>query len=139
MLTRVLFALVLTCGGTGITLAQETTLVGLGVADHKVSEDELQGGAALATPKFNTAGIAYAYVAHAMKDDVIEITLKKDGKSLMSNKQELDADEAGVLVQAGKTGVPAGGWPEGTYTAHVKVTRGGKELIAEESEPVPFE
>jgi hypothetical protein len=35
--------------------------------------------------------------------------------------------------------VPAGGWPDGTYTAAVKVTRDGKAVIEQSSEPVAFE
>jgi hypothetical protein len=43
------------------------------------------------------------------------------------------------LLQAGKRGVPAGGWPEGTYSARLKVTRDGKTLIEQSSKPVAFE
>jgi hypothetical protein len=119
--------------------AQDTTVVAVGLADHKLADDELQSGAIPATPKFNTPGVAYALVAHARKGDAIEVTLTKDGEPLMRNVRELDADEAGALVQAGKTGVPAGGWPEGSYTASVKITRDGKTLAEQESDPVPFD
>jgi hypothetical protein len=139
MLTRALFAVILVCGTAAVSFAQETTVVALGLADHKVTQEELQGGAALPTPKFNTPGVAYALIAHANKGDTVEVTLNKDGKPLMSNRRELEADEAGVLVLAGKTGVPAGGWPDGAYSAAVKITRDGNELIAETSEPIPFE
>ncbi|WP_158007862.1 hypothetical protein [Methyloceanibacter marginalis] len=57
----------------------------------------------------------------------------------MHNVRELDADEDGVLVLAGKTGVPAGGWPAGKYTAKVEVIRGGEALAEQESEAIPFE
>lgn len=139
MLTRVLFAAFLLVGAAGSVSAQDTTVVALGLTDHVVTEDELVSGADLAKPRFNSPGVAYVLVAHAQKGDKIEIHLTKDGESLMHNARELDADEDGVLVLAGKTGVPAGGWPAGKYTAKVKVVRGGEALAAQESDPIPFE
>jgi hypothetical protein len=139
MLTRVLFAAFLLVGAAGSVSAQDTTVVALGLTDHVVTEDELVSGADLAKPRFNSPGVAYVLVAHAQKGDKIEIHLTKDGESLMHNVRELDADEAGVLVLAGKTGVPAGGWPAGKYTAKVKVTRGGEALAEQESDAIPFE
>jgi hypothetical protein len=139
MLTRVLFAAVLLLGSMGAAFAQDATVVALGLTDHKVTEDELMDGAELAAPKLDTAGVAYVLVAHAKKGDTIELHLAKDGTSLMHNVRELDADEDGVLVLAGKTGVPAGGWPAGQYTAKVKLTRGGETLAEQETDPIPFE
>jgi len=139
MLTRVLFAVVLTLAATSAARAQDTVVVALGIADHKVAEDELAKGDAPATPKFNTPGVAYGWVAHPKKGDAIEVTLLKDGETLMTNIREVDSDESDVLLQAGKTGVPAGGWPAGQYTAKVKVTRGGETIAEQESEAIPFE
>jgi len=139
MLTRVLFAAVLILGSAGASLAQETAVVALGLTDHKVAEDELAKGETPSAPKFNTPGVAYGWIAHPKKGDTVEVTLMKDGKPLMTNMQEVEADDSDVLLQAGKTGVPAGGWPGGSYAASVKVTRDGKELLAQESDPIPFE
>jgi len=142
MLTRVLFAAFLIAsifGLSGGALAQDATVVALGLADHPVAEAELTAGAELATPKLDTAGVAYVLVAHAKKGDKIEVHLTKDGKSLMHNARELEADEDGVLLQAGKTGVPAGGWPKGSYTAKVTVTRGGETIAEQETDGIPFE
>jgi len=139
MLTRVLFAAFLLVGAAGSASAQDTTVAALGLTDHVVTEDELVSGADLAPPRFNSPGVAYVLVAHAQKGDKIEIHLTKDGESLMHNVRELDADEDGVLVLAGKTGVPAGGWPAGKYTAKVEVIRGGEALAEQESEAIPFE
>jgi len=139
MLTRALFAAVLICGTAAVCSAQETTVVAVGLADHQLADDELQSGATPATPKFNTPGVAYGLVAHAKKGDTVEVTLTKDGKTLMTKKRDVEADEPGVLVQAGKTGVPAGGWPEGTYTARITVTRDGKTLAEQETDAIPFE
>ena len=139
MLTRVLIAAFLLVTASGAAFAQDTTVVRLGLTDHVVTEDELTGGAELATPKLDTAGVAYVLVAHAKKGDTIELHLAKDGTSLMHNVRELEADENGALVLAGKTGVPAGGWPSGQYTAKVKITRGGETLAEQETDPIPFE
>jgi hypothetical protein len=145
MLTRVLFAAAmgltaaLGLGLAGAAQAQDTAVVALGVTDHKVAEDELAKGEALAVPKFNTPGVAYAWIAHPKKGDTIEVTLMKDGKPLMANRSEVEADESDILLQAGKTGVPAGGWPEGAYSAAVKVTRDGNTIAEQESEAIPFE
>jgi len=139
MLTRALFAVFLLVGAAGAAFAQDTTVVALGLTDHVVTQDELVSGAELAAPKLDSAGVAYVLVAHAKKGDKIELHLAKDGKSLMHNVRELEADEDGVLVLAGKTGVPAGGWPDGSYTAKVKVTRGGETLAEQETDAIPFE
>lgn len=139
MLTRVLIAAFLLVAVPGAVSAQDAAVATLGLTDHKVTDEELTSGAALAAPKFNTPGVAYVVVAHAKKGDKIELHLTKDGESLMHNVRELDADEDGVLVMAGKTGVPAGGWPKGSYTAKVKVTRGGETIAKQETDPIPFE
>jgi hypothetical protein len=57
----------------------------------------------------------------------------------MRNPGTAGEDGAKVLVQAGKRGVPAGGWPEGSYHAKVTITRDGKTLVEQSSKPVPFE
>jgi hypothetical protein len=145
MLTRVLFAAAmgltaaLGLGLAGAAQAQDTAVVALGVADHKVAEDELAKGETPAVPKFNTPGVAYAWVAHPKKGDTVEVTLVKDGKALMTNKSEVEADDSDILLQAGKTGVPAGGWPEGAYSASVKVTRDGSAILEQQSDAIPFE
>ncbi len=139
MLTRVVFAAALILGIAGACQAQETAIVALGLADHKVSEDELAKGETLAAPKFNTPGVAYVVVANAKKGDAIEVTLMKDGDPLMRNMRDVDADAKIVLLQAGKTGVPAGGWPGGSYAASAKVTRDGKAIAEQQSDPIPFD
>lgn len=139
MLTRVLFAIAVLVGTLGIASAQDTKIVALGLTDHPVTKDELTGGAALQTPKFNTPGIAYVLVAHAKKGDAVELALIKDGNSLMHNVRELEGDEAGLLLLAGKDGVPAGGWPDGAYSARVKITRGGETVAEQETDGIPFE
>ena len=35
--------------------------------------------------------------------------------------------------------LPAGGWPDGSYHAAVKVTRDGQTLIEQATQPIPFE
>jgi len=143
MLTRALLVLMLLGGSLALPVtssAEEPKLLALGLADHEVTEAELAEGKTLPTPKFNTPGIAYALVANVKKGDVVEITFNNDKGPLHRNSVTLDEDRANVLLQAGKRGVPAGGWPsEWTYLAAVKVTRDGKTLIEQSSEPVAFE
>jgi hypothetical protein len=139
MLTRVLFVLALICGTAATATAVETKVLSLGLADHEVSQGEIESGKMPPAPKFNTPGVAYALVAYAKKGDTVEITLMKDGEPVMHNVRELDADEDGVLVLAGKRGVPAGGWPEGDYQAALKITRDGKTLVDQTTDPVPFD
>ncbi len=57
----------------------------------------------------------------------------------MGNSETLAEDRERFLLQAGKRGVPAGGWPDGSYQATVKITRDGKTLVEQASAPIPFE
>jgi hypothetical protein len=139
MLTRVLFALALICGTAAASSAEETKVSALGLADHQVTQEELEKGEALSAPRFNTPGVAYASVANLKKGDVVEITLVNGDKALLQNTETLAEDRASYLLQAGKRGVPAGGWPDGSYHAALKIMRDGKPLIEQTSAPVAFE
>src|SRR5262245_59928361 len=123
--------------GTG--RAEDTKVVALGVTHHKVSEEELKKSDTLAAPHFNTPGVAYALLANVKKGDSVEVALKLGDKPLLHNIQEMTEDQPSLLLQAGKTGVPAGGWPAGTYTAWVEVKRDGKTLLNQESTPQAFD
>jgi hypothetical protein len=139
MLTRVLFALALICGLSGAALAQESKVLALGLADHEVMEAELANGETPPTPHFNTPAVAYVLAAGLMKGDMIEITLINDDRALLSNSETLADDKETFLLQAGKRGVPAGGWPEGSYRAALKIMRDGKTLIEQATDPIPFD
>ena len=139
MLTRVLFALALICGLSGAALAQESKVVALGLADHEVTEAELAKGETPPPPHFNTPAVAYVLAAGLMKGDMVEITLINDDRALLSNSETLADDKATFLLQAGKRGVPAGGWPEGSYRAALKIMRDGKTLIEQATDPIPFD
>jgi hypothetical protein len=139
MLTRVLFAVALLFSLASAAWAEEAKVVALGVTDHVVTEDELAKGEALPQPHFNTPGVAYALVKNLKKGDEVEVVLTKDGASLMHNLREADADGQTVLLLAGKSGVPAGGWPKGSYTAHVTVMRDGKPVAEQETDAIPFD
>ena len=120
--------------------ASETSIVSLGIADRKVSKDDLKKRMALPPPRFDSPGVAYGWVAHAKKGDKIEVHLKLDGNSLMHNVREVEENDTDVLLLAGKTGVPAGGWPrQRQYTAKVTVTRDGKTVAEKESDPITIE
>lgn len=138
MLTRAVFAFALICALMG-PAAAETKVLALGIAAKEVTQDELAAGTDLPKPKFNTAAVAYVLAADVKKGDAVEIALVKDGKALMHNTETLAKDEATLLLQAGKRGVPAGGWPDGSYAANLKITRDGKIIVEQTSEAMPFE
>ena len=141
MLTRALFALALICGiGMAATAsAEDAKVLALGVTDHEATTAGLETGAALPVPHFNTPAIAYVLAAGLKKGDIVEVALVNGEKPLLHNTQTLGEDQARFLLQAGKRGVPAGGWPEGTYHAKVTITRDGKTLLEQSSKPVAFE
>jgi acetamidase/formamidase len=142
-----LLAAVIVLGALGVSIlpqvaragSGEVKVVALGLTDHKVTEEELAKGDKLPTPHFNTPAVAYVLATNLKKGDSVEITLKNGNAPLLHNIQQLTEDQASLLLQAGKTGVPAGGWPEGTYTASLEIKRDGKSLISQSSEPVPFD
>src|SRR5262245_34919130 len=141
MLTRALFVAALLLGTVApiASGAGESKVLALGLSDHEVTQEELEKGAALPSPRFNSGGIAYALAADLKKGDAVEVALTKDGKPLHVNSETLAEDKALVLLQAGKRGVPAGGWPDGQYAAALKVTRDGAALIEQASPPIPIE
>jgi hypothetical protein len=139
MLTRVLFALVLTCCMATAAYAEEAKVLALGITDHEVTQEEAEKGTALPVPRFNTPAIAYALTAELKKGDTVEVALFNEDKSLLHNTQTLGEDQAKLLLQAGKRGVPAGGWPEGSYHAKLTITRDGKTLTEKTSGPVKFD
>ena len=139
MLTRALFALALICGVAATAAAEETKVLALGLTDHEVTQEELEKGASLPVPHFNTPAIAYVSAANLKKGDVVEIALVNGDNPLLHNTETLAEDQAKYLLQAGKRGVPAGGWPEGTYHAALKIVRDGKPLIEQSTTPIPFD
>jgi hypothetical protein len=139
MLTSALFALALICGMAATAAAEDTKVLALGIADHEATTAELETGAAVPAPHFNTAAIAYGLVVGLKKGDTIEIALVNEDRSLLHNTQTLAEDQARFLLEAGKRGVPAGGWPEGSYHAKVTITRDGKTLVEQSSKPIVFE
>ena len=155
MLTRSLIAFVLISGlaaafGLGLPMLwptsaksaateQQAKLLALGLTDHEVTPEELEKGTPLPVPRFNTPAMAYVWAANVKKGDSVEITLNNGDTPLLRNTETLAEDKVSFLLQAGKRGVPAGGWPEGTYHAEVKITRDGKPVISESTKPIAFE
>src|SRR4029450_4275519 len=127
MLTRALFSLVLLLGTVApiASGAGESKVLALGLSDHEGTQEELETGGAIPSPRFNSGGVACALGAGRTKGDAVEVTLVKDGKPLHVNSETLAEDKARFLLHAGKRGVPAGGWPEGQYAAALKVPRDG--------------
>lgn len=107
---------------------QQGTLLALGFADHAVTLQELETGAALAAPNDATPVLVYLWAINLKNGDVIEIALSKEGAVVANNRDTLDHDKAQYMLFVGKK-APPGGWPGGTYTGAVKVTRAGSPVI----------
>lgn len=139
MLTRVLFALVLMGLSAGAAAAEDAKIVALGLSAREVTADDLAKGTP-PVPKFNTPAIAYVLASDLKKGDTVEVSLANGEGALISNSETLPADAETYLLQAGKRAVPAGGWPqEWKYSARVKITREGKTLVEQSTDPIPFE
>jgi hypothetical protein len=139
MLTRVLFALVLISGVGGVAFAEDAKIVALGLAGREVTVDDLAKGTP-PVPKFNTPAIAYVLASDLKTGDTVEISLANGEGPLLTNSETLAEDKETYLLQAGKRAVPAGGWPqEWKYSAQVKITRDGKTLVEQSTDPIPFE
>ena len=139
MLTRVLFALVLISGVGGVAFAEDAKIVALGLAGREVTVDDLAKGTP-PVPKFNTPAIAYVLASDLKTGDTVEISLANGEGPLLTNSETLAEDKETYLLQAGKRAVPTGGWPqEWKYSAQVKITRDGKTLVEQSTDPIPFE
>jgi hypothetical protein len=139
MLTRVLFGLVLAWAIVRPALAEDAKVVALGLSAREVTVDDLAKGTP-PVPKFNTPAIAYVLASDLKKGDTVEISLANGEGPLLANSETLADDQETYLLQAGKRAVPAGGWPsEWKYSAQVKITRDGKTLIEQSTDPIPFE
>jgi hypothetical protein len=150
MLTRVLFAFVLISGLAAIAglgpqalaggeSASKTKVLAFGLTDHEVTAEELEKGATLPVPRFNTPALAYVLAANLKKGDMVQLRLWNEDKAVVRNEATLDSDKPNFLLLAGKRGVPPGGWPGGTYHAALEITRDGKPLISETTKPMVFE
>ena len=138
MLTRALFAVLVVLGVSAPAFAEDAKVLALGLAGREITADDLAKGTP-PVPRFNTPALAYVLAADLKKGDVVEISLSTEEKPLLSNSETLAEDKATYLLQAGKRGVPAGGWPEGSYRAALKITRDGKTLIEQATDPIPFD
>jgi uncharacterized membrane protein len=139
MLTRALFALALICGMAATASAEDAKVLALGITDHEATQEEIEKGEVLKAPHFDTPAIAYVLAADLKKGDIVEIALVNGETPLLRNTATLAEDQGRFLLQAGKRGVPAGGWPEGSYHAKLTITRDGKTLIDQSSQPIAFE
>jgi len=97
-------------------------VVALGLADHESRKLSWRRAKPRHRP-FQHPAVAYVLATGLMKGDMVEITLINDDRALLSNSETLADDKATFLLQAGKRGVPAGGWPEGSYRAALKIMR----------------
>jgi Peptidase family M23 len=105
-------------------------LLGLGFADHAIAIEELEEGATLAAPSRDTPMVVYMWAINLRKGDTITLALKSGDIVLADNAETLDHDKAQVMYFVGKK-APAGGWPAGSYTGEVTITRDGKPAMSE--------
>ena len=126
MLTRALFFVLLICGVATPGCGRGHQGAGLG-ARRPRGHARGAGQGRPPVPRFNSPAIAYVSAANLKKGDSVEITLSNTDEALLTNSETLAEDRATYLLQAGKRGVPAGGWPsEWSYFAKLKITRDGK-------------
>lgn len=112
-------------------------VLSLGLATHAVTEAELATDAPK-RPRFNTPAIAYAVVANLKKGDLLRIGFVGGKQIVEFNQKTFKADQPKVLLMAGKTSVPPGGWYKEPYYALVEVLRGGKIVLKQSSKPMIF-
>lgn len=117
---------------------QAGTLLGLGISDHPIELEELEDGAPLAQPTPDTPVVTYMWAINLQKDDVIALKLMRGDEVLVDNFETLDRNKAQMMLFAGKK-APQGGWPKGSYTGTVTVTRGGKPVIDQTTPALVFE
>ena len=108
---------------------QRGSLLAVGLSDHVITVGELEVGAPLATP-YRTPIVAYLWAINLQRGDLVAIELNNEGQMVASNSKMLERNKAQFMLLVGRR-VPSQGWPEGTYTAIAKVTRGGVEVINE--------
>jgi hypothetical protein len=94
-------------------------------------------------PKADTPMVVYMWAINLQKGDRLKVALKQGDAVLAENTQTLDHDKAQMILFAGKKtpqgGWPQGGWPQGSYTGEVTVTRDGKKVIEQKTEPITFD
>ncbi|MBM3543670.1 MAG: M23 family metallopeptidase [Alphaproteobacteria bacterium] len=117
---------------------QAGTLLGLGMSDQPIELEALETGAPLAQPTPDTPVVTYMWAINLQKDDVIALKLMRGDEVLVDNSETLDRNKAQMMLFAGKK-APQGGWPKGSYTGTVMVTRGGKPVISETTPPLVFD
>ncbi len=103
-------------------------ILGFDIIDRPPKMENLDEGAHLRPPDPDTPMVTYVWAINLQKDDVLTVSLSKDGNMLSNNSATLDHSKAQMMLFAGKK-APEGGWPKGTYTGTVKVMRGGKAVI----------
>jgi Peptidase family M23 len=136
------------CGKEGQTLwsakartalpYQAGALLGLGMTDHPVDLEELETGEPLVQLTPDTPVVTYMWAINLQKDDIIDLKLMRGDEVLVDNSETLDRNKAQFMLFAGKK-TPQGGWPKGSYTGSVTVTREGKPVISETTPPLVFD
>jgi hypothetical protein len=139
MLTRVLLALAILVGSAAGAFAAEPKVVALGLTDHATSKEEVANGEGLTEPGLKTGAVAYVLVEGVAEGDQVTVRLMNGEESLMHNVLTVEPGTERVFLQAGKTAVPAGGWPEGSYSAKLEIVSGGDMVVEQSSDPITLD
>ncbi|HWM31698.1 MAG TPA: M23 family metallopeptidase [Methyloceanibacter sp.] len=113
-------------------------LLDLGLAGQVIELAALETGEKLAPPARDAPLVAYMWAINLRGGDVIELKLKRGDEVVADNTVTLDRNKAQYMLFAGKK-TPQGGWPKGSYSGTVTVTRDGKPAISETTKPLVFD
>ena len=103
MLTRALFFVLLICGVATPALAEETKVLALGLADHEVTQEELDKGTP-PIPRFNSPAIAYVSAANLKKGDSVEITLSNSDETPAHQQRDACRGQGDLSAASGQAG-----------------------------------
>ena len=103
MLTRALFFVLLICGVATPALAEETKVLALGLADHEVTQEELDKGTP-PVPRFNSPAIAYVSAANLKKGDSVEITLSNNDETPAHQQRDACRGQSDLSAASGQAG-----------------------------------
>ena len=113
-------------------------MLALGLADHAVTEEELAKGETPPVPRFNTPGVAYVW-RQSQEGRHRRDRARQGRQAADAQHRDAQRGQGEPCCRPASEAVPAGGWPEGEYQASLKITRDGKTLIEQATDPIPFE
>ena len=77
-------------------------MLALGIADHEVTQAEIEKGEALQCAAFQLAGHSLCLAANLKKGDIVEIALSKTDEALLHQRETLAEDQATLSAASGQ-------------------------------------